>query len=321
MQRPEARLSGGPAAPKLARPADLRHMGAMANAAPDQAAGPALDHLVLPTASLEAARGRLGALGLTVAPTGVHPFGTANGCVYLADGTFLEPLAVADAAACAEAAASGNVFVARDRAFRSAGRDEGFSAIVLASADAEADHARFVGAGLSAGDLLSFSRPFVDASGRSDTASFKLAFAAAAGTIPFVFSCQRLNAPSVDRSALQRHANGATRLLSVTVAAADPAAASRFMATVTGIDGAASGPATRFRLTNADILVRPALPDAGPPPPGLFDFRAVTFAVRDLSDTRQVLAANGIDFEIADHRITVPPAPGQGATFIFEERA
>ncbi|WP_187971739.1 VOC family protein [Aquibium microcysteis] len=281
----------------------------------------ALDHLVLPTASLETARGRLGALGFTVAPTGVHPFGTANCCVYMADGTFLEPLAIADADACAAAAAAGNVFVGRDRAFRSTGRHEGFSAIVLASDDADADHGTFVGAGLSAGDVLSFSRPFQDASGRSDTASFKLAFAAAPRTLPFVFSCQRLNAPAVDRSALQHHANGVTRLLSIMVVAADPAAASRFFATVTGVAGEAGATATRYALANGDILVRPATSGDGALPTGLFDFRAVTFGVSDLSATRRVLSANGIAFETTDQRITVPPAPGQGAGFIFEERA
>ncbi|TIX38964.1 MAG: VOC family protein, partial [Mesorhizobium sp.] len=55
-----------------------------------------LDHLVLPTASLDVARARLTLLGFTVAPTGIHPFGTENCCVFLTDGTYLEPLAVAD---------------------------------------------------------------------------------------------------------------------------------------------------------------------------------------------------------------------------------
>lgn len=299
--------------PTLARGDVLRHMGTMLIAA--------LDHLVLPTASLETARARLGALGFTVAPTGVHPFGTANCCVYLADGTFLEPLAVADRQSCAAAAAAGNVFVARDRAFRVARGDEGFSAVVLGSDDAEADHAGLAGAGLSAGDVLSFSRPFRDASGRSDTASFRLAFAAAPDTVPFVFTCQRVNAPAVDRAALQRHANGATRLLSATVVAVDPAAASRFFATVTGVAGVSGAAGTRHALANGDILVRAAATQGGPLPQGLFDFRAATFAVSDLSETRHVLDANGVAFATDDHGIAVPPAPGQGTTFIFEERA
>ncbi|TIT26271.1 MAG: VOC family protein, partial [Mesorhizobium sp.] len=47
-------------------------------------AGPhSLDHLVLPTASLDVARARLVSLGFVVAPTGIHPFGTENCCVFL----------------------------------------------------------------------------------------------------------------------------------------------------------------------------------------------------------------------------------------------
>lgn len=292
-------------------------MGAMTHSAPS----PALDHLVLPTASLDVARARLGQLGFTVAPTGIHPFGTANRCVYLADGTFLEPLAVADAGACAAAAAEGNVFVARDQAFRMVGSEEGFSAIVLATADAEYDHRSFAAKGVSAGGLLSFSRPFQDASGRSDTASFRLAFAAWPGTAPFVFSCERVNAPAVDRSSLERHVNGVTRLLSVTIVAVDPAAASSFFATVTDVPGDERDDGERFSLSNGDLVIRAATATDGTVSRGAFEFRVVTFAVSSLAATRTLMEENGVDFEVSPKRITVPPAPGQGATFIFEERA
>src|SRR5690348_9960814 len=93
--------------------------------------GRSLDHLVLPVPSLATARQRLAELGFTVAPEGVHPFGTANCCVYLADGTFLEPLAVADADAQGEAAIRGNVFAARDIAYRFRRGENGFSAVVF----------------------------------------------------------------------------------------------------------------------------------------------------------------------------------------------
>ena len=106
-----------------------------------------LDHLVMPTADLAVARARLNALGFTVAPEGVHPFGTANCCVYFPGGTFLEPLAVRDAEAVAAAIEGGNVFVARDRLFRAAQGDEGLSALVLATDDADADHERLVAQG------------------------------------------------------------------------------------------------------------------------------------------------------------------------------
>ncbi len=292
-------------------------MGAMSITAPTAA----LDHLVLPTGSLDGARARLGALGFTVAPTGVHPFGTANCCVYLADGTFLEPLAVSDAGACAAAAAEGNVFVARDHAFRVSAGDEGFSAIVLVSTDAQADHAAFLADGISAGDMLTFSRPFQDASGKSDTASFRLAFAAAPQTIPFVFTCERVNAPSVDRSPLERHANGAAGILAVTVVAADPGAAAGFFAAATDAEGRADIDGVRFPLAGGEVVIRDPGTDEPPVRAAAFAYRAIVFAVADLPATRTILEANGIGFDASDNRITVAPAPGQGATFIFEERA
>ncbi|MBW8910040.1 MAG: VOC family protein, partial [Mesorhizobium sp.] len=70
-----------------------------------------LDHLVLPTGSLDVARTRLTALGFVVAPVGVHPFGTENACVFFADGTYLEPLAIGNEQVADRAIGEGNVFV------------------------------------------------------------------------------------------------------------------------------------------------------------------------------------------------------------------
>src|SRR5262245_24756250 len=158
-----------------------------------------IDHLVLPTAELDVARARLSALGFTGAPVGVHPFGTTNCCDYLARGTFREPRTIGDPAAAALASRAGNVFVSRDSAYRTHHGQEGFSALVLGTADAAADHERFNRHGISAGEMLEFSRPFVDAAGRSDIAGFRLAFAADRGQQDaFFFTCERVNAPQVE---------------------------------------------------------------------------------------------------------------------------
>ena len=101
-----------------------------------------LDHLVLPVADLATARQRLTALGFTVAPDGAHPFGTANCCVYLAGGTFLEPLQVAHPDQASAAIEAGNVFVARDRDHRRRASGDGFSALVFGTRDASADDRR-----------------------------------------------------------------------------------------------------------------------------------------------------------------------------------
>ncbi|MDH4984566.1 VOC family protein [Aminobacter anthyllidis] len=270
-----------------------------------------LDHVVLPTADLALARRRLAALGFNVSPQGTHPFGTINCCVYLSDGTFLEPLAIGDKAAADKAIVEGNEFVARDRLFRDAHGDEGFSAVVFGTDDADSDHSEFVAAGVSAGSRLDFSRPFVDASGKSDQASFRLAFAAQPNAVAdaFFFTCQRANAPAVDRSALQAHANGARRVLAVELAAGDVEAAGKLLATVARSKADGAG----VPLANARLSIR-NVPNAG----GV-RLETMVFAVDSLAATRALLVEHAIEHDLDGNRLVVPPAPGQGATFIFED--
>lgn len=277
----------------------------------------ALDHLVLPTASLDVARARLTALGFTVAPEGVHPFGTANVCVYFPGGTFLEALALRDGRAAAEAISHGNVFVARDHVYRAMRGEDGFSAIVLASEDAERDHAAFAAADISGGDMLTFSRPAADASGKVGTASFRLAFAADIETADaFLFTCQRMDVPAIDRSGLERHANGATAIREII---ADPNASSFIRLIERAADGTGHDTTHSVGLTNAILrLARPEDPttvgESG------HTLAAVVFSVADLSRTRAALDAGGVRFEADSSRLIVPPAPGQGAAFIFREQ-
>lgn len=287
----------------------------------------ALDHLVLPTASLSIARERLAALGFTVAPEARHPFGTANACVYFGDGTYLEPLAVADAALAVEAIRHGNVFVAHDNAFRSRIGDEGFSAIVLATADASADDRRFRKEGVSAGEMLTFSRPFTDAAGALGTASFSLAFAASADAPDLLlFTCQRINAPAVDRSALQAHRNGVARLLGIVLCAPKPADHTGIVERVVNASPAIAedSGAVRFAAANtlleivevADGAARIGLAATGST--GVLA-RAVRFAAADLAVVERLLSTARIAYDARSGKLVVPPAPGQGATFIFEE--
>lgn len=288
-----------------------------------------LDHLVLPTASLETARQRLTALGFTVAPVGVHPFGTENACVFFADGTYLEPLAVADDREAREQARLGNAFVARDAAYRYRQGEEGFSALAFATKDARSDHEDFRGEGVSGGDILDFSRPFTDASGNTSTASFRLAFAAdlRAPDI-FFFTCQRIGAPKVDRAALQSHRNGVTGIASVVLSARYPFeyAAIVLMAAEVGMTEPSTGPDVRIIAANTVIDMvdnerlasrfgLEPLDDAG------LHARAICFAVADIANVASLLRTAEISYDTREGRLIVPPAPGQGAAFVFEEKS
>jgi len=285
-----------------------------------------LDHLVLPTADLTVARARLTALGFTVAPRGVHPFGTDNCCVYFSDGTFMEPLAIADAKTVAEAIAVGNTFVARDKAYRDRLGEEGFSAVVFGTGDADADHALYVEAGISAGSRLDFSRPFVDAAGNSDTASFRLAFAAADAPESFLFACERVNAPKVDRTSLQAHANGVTGIAEIVAMSSDPPAHYDLLRAAAHLNGRDSLAEGTLALANASITVLDAAAfeqrfGISPGAPCRLRFVAVVFYVADSAALRKLLAANGIEPHLRGDSVMVSPAPGQGAVFVFKEIA
>ncbi|MER9892656.1 VOC family protein [Mesorhizobium sp. M0119] len=283
-----------------------------------------LDHLVLPTASLDVARARLTLLGFSVAPTGIHPFGTENCCVFLTDGTYLEPLAVADRQAVETAIANRNVFVVRDRTYRQKNGDEGFSAVALGTESAAADHARYLEAGLSAGDMLGFSRAFTDAAGKSDTASFKLAFAATGkATDAFLFACERINALNVDRTALQAHANGATGIVEVVAVTGEPFEQRNVISIAAGIEAQGG---TVYDLPNAVVTVlHPAAYSARfGIPAGVrseLRFAGIVFSIRHDDAVAKLLAANSVEHHMRGGDIIVPPAPGQGAAFIFREIA
>lgn len=276
----------------------------------------ALDHLVLPTASLAVARDRLTTLGFTVAPDGVHPFGTVNCCIYLADGTFLEPLAIGDHALVDAAIAEGNSFVAGDRQFRTAQSDEGFSAIVLKSDDAEADARDFMTKGIAGGPTVAFSRPSVDLEGHADTASFLLAFAAHdIAPDHYFFTCERRRAPQIDRSALQAHLNGVQRLLTINAVSADAHRFAGFIAAMAGGDIASvrSG-SIDVALANCTLSIRADNDVTSTRLTG------ITFAVPDLAVTRDFLHRTGVGYEMAaNNALTVRASAGQGADFTFEE--
>jgi hypothetical protein len=264
-------------------------------------------------------------LGFAVAPDGKHPFGTANCCIYFEDGTFLEPLAVADAAKCAEAARKGNVFVARDQAFRFRRGGEGFSALVLTTRDAAVDHSRFCDAGMSAGRMLRFSRAARDKDGNWDRASFRLAFAAdLRSPDAYFFTCERVNVPSIDMSGLRAHANAVTGISAVIASEPVPGQMGGFLAELSG-SGRISTDDGRLELSlgaaKLTVLDRKRLKtdfglNAGHAR-GL-RLRAILFKSADMKQTLSAIENSGTNAHWFGERLVIPAEPGQGAAFAFE---
>jgi Glyoxalase-like domain len=286
----------------------------------------ALDHLILPTANLAVARLRLEALGFIVAPIGVHPFGTENACVFFADGTFLEPLAIGHRETAEAASLSGNQFTARDAAYRFRRGVEGFSSIVMVSNDANADADQFIAAGISGGKVLEFGRDFETPTGEKSRMDFRLSFAADLRSPDFFgITCQRINVPKSDRSNLIGHSNGVTAIKTIVLTETNPTDFQYlFQELVNQREIESHSFGMDIGTTNSTIWV--LTPQgfemfygghAGSHARGLIA-RAIVFSCSDLEALALRLKAQEIDCYRHLGRLIVKPASGQGALFVFE---
>lgn len=182
-----------------------------------------IDHLVMPFETLAAARDWFERLGFVVAPDAVHPFGTGNTCVFLADGRFIEPLSVVDRAAYETARDAGHLFVERDAALRDLAERPAISALAFRSDDALADRAQLLEEEAGDEGLVEFERAMRLPDGSTTQLSFRLAFAAIhSADAPSFFTCEARHQRKPDRSALTRHPNGAVGIAGVTLSAPDP---------------------------------------------------------------------------------------------------
>ncbi len=283
-----------------------------------------VDHLVLPVASLASARERWTSLGFTVAPDARHPFGTGNCCVFFENRTYLEPLAVVDRAAAEQAESEDVLFVSRAAGYV-ARRGEGFAMLALRSEDAAADHAAFVGAGVSRGSNFRFSRKAVLPDGKEREIGVILAFAVdeQAPDATF-FACQHLAAGVLWRPEYVAHPNGARGIVAVSAVASSPADFHILAEAVTG--------QRELRVTSFEIEAEMAGATFTIFSP--LGFRA-HFGV-EAPDPGQGLLLAGMEIEVADidaaasfapgsighnRMIVVPPHPGQGAVVAFRGRS
>lgn len=285
-----------------------------------------IDHLVLPSPDLATARARLTALGFTVAPEARHPFGTENARVFFSDGSYLEPLSIASREECEAAAIAGNVFVARDQAFRFRRGDSGFSAFVVTSKDAAEDDRRYRALGMSGGDILTFAPPAAAAGGASSGPAAHLAFAADLRSPDFfAFAIERAGAEA-DRATLAAHANGVSGISEIVLSDPNPADFQYFLQEVAdnreteansfgmgiALDGAA------VTVLNPDGMQawfgrRTSTQERG------LRGRAIVFRVEDAGATERHLSASGIATRRIGGRLIIDEAPGQGAIFAFED--
>jgi Glyoxalase-like domain len=191
-----------------------------------------INHLVLAGRDLEAMRSHYAGLGFTVTPRGQHPFGTGNSLIQL-HGTYLELLAVTAPQDVPEHRPGHFSFAAFNRDYLA--RHDGFSMLVLDTADARADIKAWRAAGLHTYEPIDFSRTAKTADGQDITVSFSLAFVShPAAPWLGLFACQHHSPQYFEQPRYLQHVNGAMRVQDVWIVGDTAPDLAGFMQTVTG---------------------------------------------------------------------------------------
>ncbi|MFI4988864.1 MAG: VOC family protein [Alphaproteobacteria bacterium] len=276
-----------------------------------------IDHVIAGVRDLEAARQRYERLGFTATPRGSHiGWGTANYCLMFAN-DYVELLGIADA----------SQFTNNLDAFLA--RREGLMAVAFASPDAALAAGSLRARGIAAEGPKPLERRLELSEGTvlPRFALVRFPEAAAPGLAAFV--CQHLTPELVRRPAWLAHANGAGRILSLTVIVERPAdlaeAYERLLGhgAVTPTDHLFTVRIGRHTILFVDpdeftVLHPKAEALAGIALPYL---AAMTVGVASLAATAELLTARGVPFSReADDALVVPPETACGLWLIFAER-
>jgi hypothetical protein len=217
-----------------------------------------INHLVLAGHDLEAMRSHYEGRGFTVTPRGQHPFGTGNSLIQL-DGTYLELLAVTIPQDIPEHRAGHFSFAAFNRDYLK--HHDGFSMLVLDTADARADIKAWRAAGLQTYEPFDFSRTAKLADGREITVRFSLAFVSHQ-VAPWLglFACQHYTPAYFVQPRYLRHPNGARAVQDVWIVGDAAPELAGFMHAVMGAKPVSEYPSLTTLQTRigAIVLARPS---------------------------------------------------------------
>ncbi len=281
------------------------------------------DHLVLCTSDLDRARRFYAAIGFTLTPRALHPFGTANSLVQL-QGNFFELLGIADAALIAKVESSKFSFAAYNETFLK--KREGFSMLVFATSDAAADAAEFRKNDLSAHDVFHFGRQASLPDGSKARVDFSLAFVTNPAMLEATFfTCQQHAPQYFWRPEFQRHANGALRVAEVVMSAARPDDHKSFFERLMQAPAQVSpaglsigeGGERLTVLSHAGLAARfPEIPplNLGQTP----RLEAYGIEVADLAATKALLAAAGVALRATPRSLVLPPSAAFGTAIEFQ---
>ena len=281
-----------------------------------------LDHIVHAVHDLDATAALYRRLGFTVGVRNRHPWGTQNHIVQFA-GCFIELLAVVEPDKI-EGEGVPALFGRFNQTFLET--HEGLSMLVLESSDAAADAAAFSAAGIAASGPVSFEREAQRPDGSTVRVGFSLAFArdALAPEAGF-FTCRQHYPENFWNPALQQHANTATGMAGVVLAAENPSDHHIFLSAFAG-ERELLATSTGVTVTTPRGEIQAMDPAAfashfGTPAPDIAGgarLAAIRLAVGDLAKARAMLDKAGMAATERMGRLVVPPSAAMGATLAFE---
>ena len=232
-----------------------------------------IDHLVLAGRDLDELRTAYAALGFTVAPRAQHPFGTGNAVIQL-HGGYLELLAVTMPQNVVEHRAGEFSFSAFNRDYLA--RHEGFSMMVLGTADAAADIRDWHAAGLQTYEPFEFARMAKMPDGEEVRVGFSLAFVSSPAA-PWLghFACQHFTPGYFAQPQYLRHENTARAVRDVWISGGGALGLVDHLSVVLGAPPTTREPERIVFSTPAGdvVLASPAVFEAafGAPPPHMED--------------------------------------------------
>jgi catechol 2,3-dioxygenase-like lactoylglutathione lyase family enzyme len=269
-----------------------------------------VDHLVLAVHDLAEAAAFYEKLGFQVGARNRHPWGTENHVIQF-DSSFLELITVSDAERIPPHALktfSFGRFVQDYLAHR-----EGLAMLVLDSTDARVDAASFARAGIGDFAPFSFERTGRAADGTETLVAFSLAFASD-DRLPDAgfFTCEQHHPDAFWSPRLQRHPNGGTNVIAVSLDVKHPEQHTAFLSAFTGTLPTEEG--RLFPLeANGALHLKADL--------GVDRFTGFKVAVPTIEAATEELAASRIPFQKLHGRVIIAPDQCFGVQLEFAEVA
>jgi hypothetical protein len=246
-----------------------------------------------------------------------EPLGAGNRTAVFAE-NYLEVLAVVDAARWASITPQQRGPFDLDR---SLARYEGLHVMHFGTDDIDALHGRLVAEGVPTGGIRPYQRTVDTQDGPRPMRARAMGFPPEANPEALVQIAQHLTPELVFQERYQRHDNGATGIVEITVCGDDPADRAATYGRYTGHAGRRDGDVVIVDLGRSCVrVVAPdVLPDLipGAKPPAVPSLIGFTVTVADLDTTHALLADRGVPFDVLGDTLLVPATHAAGATVTF----